>query len=146
MLGYRWGINGQVEHVCPSWWHTWHFRPRSFGILAPPPWGQPSITPIILCDLAFPLDSMQVSHELPLDAFHQLVQTWYQDNPSVTSFPIWWKWPTEFPGKSQVGYWVAPAFESLLWAAELPLGLHEIPFLPQLSGWEVGHGVAIGRD
>ena len=49
---YRWGINGQVECVCPSWWHTPHFQPRlTFGILAPPPRGWPSVTPIILCNL-----------------------------------------------------------------------------------------------
>jgi len=51
-------INGQVEHVWPSWRHTPHFRPEipafCTGIPAPPPRGRPSVAPVILCNLGLP--------------------------------------------------------------------------------------------
>ena len=63
-MHHAWGNNGQVERVWPSWRHTPHFRPErptfSDGILAPPPRGQPSVAPVILCDRGDLLGSRQV--------------------------------------------------------------------------------------
>ena len=63
-MHYAWETNGQVERVWPSWRHTPHFRPErptfSDGILAPPPQGQPSVSPVILCDRGDLLGSRQV--------------------------------------------------------------------------------------
>ena len=85
---------------------------------------------------ACPLDLMLEGHGLPLDAFLPLAQTWQSISDRLSDAT---KSLTVFPGESQAMYQVALEFESLLWVAEVLLVLHEIQFLLQLSGWELGH-------
>ena len=95
---------------------------------------------------ACPLDLMLEGHGLPLDAFLQLAQTWQSISDRLSDAT---KSLTVFPGESQAMYQVALEFESLLWVAELLLVLHEIQFLRQLSGWELGqraHKVEVVKD
>ena len=112
---YGWGIKGQLERVWPGWQHTPHFLPDLSRVLTPPPWGGPSVAPVILFDLGLP----------------------FGFNAGGSWIPSWWfssacadltihQWPPIWCNK--MTYWIP-------WNETSNISSCSCVWIPAMSGW-----------